>query len=230
MRSDRMFKTALWGVEEGEVLEYMDRLLAVIEHQKERYEKNHEFLIRQMREDLARESRLHKRKRRRRYLVAGLCPLVCLIFLGLFWCLWMGSAKVTGNSMNPFLREGDFVIYGRGRKEYRRGELVVSDVDGIRIIKRVAGLPGDIIRQDEDGKVRVISSLEGRKDGTEALAVAAQGDGARQIFLNKDEYFLLGDNRDLSIDSRDERIGPVLADRIEGSVLMVIRRIPAGNP
>ena len=222
MGSDRMFKTALWGVEEEAVLEYMDRLLAVIEHQQARGEErepgregNQEFLIRQLRKDVSVEFQRHKKNRRRRYLMMAACPLVCIILLTAFFWFYMGVAGVTGDSMNPSLKPGDFVVYSRERGGYSRGDMVVCDVDGIRIIKRVAGIPGDIVRQDEGGKVRIINGVnEWKADGQSVT---------QEIFLNKDEYFLLGDNRDMSVDSRDERIGPVERKRIKGRARIVIR-------
>ena len=218
-----MFKTVLWGLEEEEVLEYMDRLLAVIEHQQIRgggAEGNQEFLIRQMRKDLSAEFQRHKKRRRRRYLMAVACPLLCAVVVTAFCWFCMGVAGVTGDSMSPTLKPGDLVIYSRESGEYHRGDLVVCDVDGIRIIKRVAGIPGDIVKQDEGGKVRIINGVnEWKADGQTAT---------QEIFLNKDEYFLLGDNRDMSVDSRDERIGPIQRKQIEGRARLVIRRI-AGN-
>ena len=227
MSSGGMFQTVLWGLEEEEVLEYMDRLLAVIEHQQTRdkgagrnREGNQEFLIRQLRKDLSAEFQRYKKRRRRRYLMAAACPILCVVVLTAFCWFYMGVAGVTGDSMSPALKPGDLVIYSRESGEYNRGDLVVCDVDGIRIIKRVAGIPGDIVKQDESGKVRIINGVnEWKADGQTVT---------QEIFLNKDEYFLLGDNRDMSVDSRDARIGPVQSSRIEGRARILIREI-AGN-
>ena len=224
MGSDRMFKTVLWGVEEEEVLEYMDRLLAVIEHQQMRGEAtkpdregNQEFLIRQLRKDVSAEFQRHRKKRTCRYLLLAVCPLLCTVLLAAICWFQIGVAGVTGDSMSPALKPGDLVIYSREQREYNRGDLVVCDVEGVRIIKRVAGIPGDIVKQDEGGKVRIINDVSaGKTDGQS---------GPQEILLNRDEYFLLGDNRNLSVDSRDERIGPVQGKRIEGRAWLVIRRI-----
>ena len=224
MRSDRMFKKVLYGVEEEEVLEYMDRLLAVIEHQQAREQKregNQEFLIRQMRKDLSEEFQHHKKKRRRRYLMMAVCPILCMVLLTSFCWIRIGLAGVTGDSMNPALKPGDLVVYSREDGNWDRGDLVVCDVEGIRIIKRVAGSPGDIVRQDENGRVRIINGVSEWK---------AEGQSAtREIFLNQGEYFLLGDNRDMSVDSRDERIGPVQGKQIEGRALFVVRKLGGGS-
>lgn len=233
MRPERMFKTVLLGVEEEEVLIYMDRLLAVIERQREKQDggarKDHEFLLHQMRKDLDREFQGYRRRRTCRYILIGLCPILCLVLILFFCCFQTGMARVTGDSMSPSLKTGDLVFYHRNQRAYERGEMVVCDVEGIRIVKRVAGVPGDIIRQNENGTVRITSSLEERRGG--GMEIPSAGGGpAQQIFLKQDEYFLLGDNRDLSVDSRDERIGPVLKERIEGSVFLIIRNVPENSP
>ena len=220
MRSDRMFKTVLYGVEEEEVLEYMDRLLAVIEHQQAREQKregNQEFLIHQMRKDLSAEFQQHKKKRRQRYLMMAVCPFLCMTLLAVICWFRIGVAGVTGDSMSPALKPGDLVVYSREAGSWDRGELVVCDVDGIRIIKRVAAVPGDIVKQDENGKVRIINGVNEWR--------AERQSATREIFLNQGEYFLLGDNRDMSVDSRDERIGPVRGDQIEGRALLVVRKL-----
>ena len=221
MGSDRMFQTALWGVDEDEVLEYMDRLLAVIEHQQTSREGNREFLIRQLRKDLSAEFQRHRKKRKRRYVLMAVCPLLCIVLVNAFCWFRIGVAGVTGDSMSPALKPGDLVIYSRESGEYSRGDMVVCDVEGIRIIKRVAGIPGDIVKQDENGKVRILNGLNEWKADRQSMP--------QEIFLNRDEYFLLGDNRDMSVDSRDERIGPVPGERIEGRAWIVVRRIDGNS-
>jgi len=244
MSSERMFKKAFPGLEEGEVLDYMDRLLSVIESQQRfEEEKRGNGLVRQMRMDLEREKRrLNKEKRRRRILLC-ICPLLCLASVLLCGRLWVGAAQVTGDSMTPFLRTGDLAIYSRRSESYQRGELVVCNIDGTRIVKRIAAVSGDFVQVKEDGRVRIESgqgTAPGDEDG-KALEKPPQEDEAekpnsgadleivpQQLRLKEDEYFLLGDNREMSVDSRTARIGPVKGEQIEGRVLLVIRAIGRG--
>lgn len=218
MPSDRMFKKALFGLAEDEVLDYMDRLLAVIERQKSGSERGREFLICQMREDLALEAGRLRRERMIRRLLFAVCPILLALAVFGVTCRWYGIAEVTGDSMSPALRTGDLVIYSRRKEPYNRGDLVVCDVENTRIVKRAAGIPGDCVKLDGDGRVR-IESGGGQGHGKNP------GGPPLQISLGSDEYFLLGDNRDLSVDSRDVRIGPVKWEHIEGRVLFMIRAI-----
>ena len=204
------------------MLDYMDRLLTVIEKQKSRSRQggdNYEFLIGQMREDLEQEAQSLKRERARRRLLLLACPVLLLASLLVIGNLWFGMAEVTGDSMSPFLKAGDLVVYGRRKEVYDRGDLVVCDIDGTRIVKRAAAVPGDLVKMDGTGRVRIENARETLQVGTEEERLPSQ------VRLGEDEYFLLVDNRDMSVDSRDARIGPVERDRIAGPVVLVIRQI-----
>lgn len=234
MRPAHLFKRALFGLEGKEVLDYMDRLLTVIEKQKSRSRQggdNYEFLIGQMREDLEQEAQSLKRERARRRLLLLACPVLLLAALLVIGNLWFGMAEVTGDSMSPFLKAGDLVVYGRRKEVYDRGDLVVCDIDGTLIVKRAAAVPGDLVKMDGNGRVRIENARETLQVGTiENARGTLQVDTEEerlpsQVRLGEDEYFLLGDNRDMSVDSRDARIGPVERDRIAGPVVLVIRQI-----
>lgn len=131
---------------------------------------------------------------------------------------------VRGDSMWPTLRDGDLIHARRGSTEddgYARGAVVVAEIrapygEGASItsVKRVVGLPGELVRVDDDGAVRV-------EDGTleepylTPEARAAPGPGLSWL-CDDDEYFLMGDNRVDSADSR--RYGPVPAADIVGRI------------
>lgn len=124
---------------------------------------------------------------------------------------------VRGESMTPALRNGDVVLVtGLGRTESRptRGDIVVArepPPDGRRTIKRVVGLPGETVRFEEgllyvDGGPLAEPYLGGLP--------AVLGLGEATWTVGPGEYFLLGDNRAHSTDSKD--YGPVERSRIIG--------------
>ncbi len=130
---------------------------------------------------------------------------------------------VRGRSMAPSLYDGDLVHAvpaAWSRRRYRRGDIVVvnSPFVGERIvIKRIAGRPGEWVRVDGDGSVRV----SGDHSSGMAPAIPAGQPGAVTWVCDDDEYFLLGDNLPESTDSR--RYGPVPDGNIIGWVWL---RIP----
>jgi signal peptidase I len=115
---------------------------------------------------------------------------------------------VRGQSMEPNFYNGDYLIIDELSYQFRapqRGEVVVFKYPNDttqRYIKRIVGLPGETIAVNS-GKVFVY------QDGSPAvldelvyLPQATQTQGNIKITLGKSEYFVLGDNRSLSADSR----------------------------
>ena len=121
--------------------------------------------------------------------------------------------EVAGDSMRPSLFPGDFLVMRRGAPssgQLEAGSIVaLRDATGRLILKRVIGLPGESLRVGT-------SVLINRRPLIEPYAMGEspqnQFRGANQ--LPEGEYFLIGDNRAASTDSRD--FGAVLRDRIEG--------------
>ena len=132
---------------------------------------------------------------------------------------------VRGDSMSPTLRDGDLIRLrpspGKGAS-YKRGSIVVAEMGPtsaddslLTNVKRVVGLPGELVRVGNDG----IVSIEGMPLAEPYLvgpeAQAARGPGLSWL-CNDDEYFLMGDNRADSKDSR--RFGPVPTSNIVGGM------------
>ena len=132
--------------------------------------------------------------------------------------------QVSGYSMYPTLQEGDSLILDRisyriGRPE--RGDIIVFPSryqEGVRYIKRVIALPGETV-QIINGKIYVNGQVQEEPDQE---LIDQPGLAARQIQLAEDEYFVLGDNRSDSSDSREPGVGHVKRSEIEGKVWLRI--------
>ena len=74
-------------------------------------------------------------------------------------------------------------------------------------IKRIIGLPGETVQIDEAGSIFIDGEVLEESYGREVML--DQGQAAVSIELGEDEYFVLGDNRNASSDSRDPRVGVV---------------------
>lgn len=123
--------------------------------------------------------------------------------------------RVNGTSMYPTLKQNEIMILNKiGLKSgIDRFDIVVVKTDNNRIIKRVIGLPGESVMYEE-GKLYINGKCV---EDSYSLSKTKDFDN---IVLKEDEYFVLGDNREVSKDSR--MIGPVKKEQILGKTRLVI--------
>jgi signal peptidase I len=135
---------------------------------------------------------------------------------------------VKGDSMEPNIHSGDFIFINRLAYKFgspKRSDVVVAIPRnmGIKVIKRIVGLPGERI-SIEAGKVVLRSSrFEEGKPLQEIYLETANTPavGITTIQLDPEEYFALGDNRAVSVDSRE--LGPLDLWEIKGRVIGLFR-------
>lgn len=132
----------------------------------------------------------------------------------------VGQKVVDGPSMNDTLEDGDRMLVNKFSYRFfglDRFDIVVFDYEyeaDTDYIKRVIGLPGETVRIDKEGNIYINDELLEENYGKEVIedpGMAVDG-----ITLGKNEYFVLGDNRNNSSDSRDADVGPVRKDQIFG--------------
>ena len=130
---------------------------------------------------------------------------------------------VRGQSMEPNFHNGDYLIIDELSYQFRepqRGEVIVFKYPqdpSQRYIKRIVGLPGEIVKI-QSGKVFIYQEEESQALEEEYLSQSTQTPGNLQYVLKKDEYFVLGDNRSVSSDSR--RWGSLPEENIVGRVFL----------
>jgi signal peptidase I len=129
---------------------------------------------------------------------------------------------VKGQSMEPNFSEGDYLIIDEMSYRFRspeRGEVIVFDAPNdpsSRYIKRIIGLPGEKIKI-EDGQVSIYQDEKYKKlEENDYLSSQVETSGNIEITLNSQEYFVLGDNRSVSADSR--KFGVLSRNKIIGRV------------
>ncbi len=131
---------------------------------------------------------------------------------------------VKGQSMEPNFYDGDYLIIDELSYRFRapeRGEVIVFKSPDLKsyYIKRVIGLPNETISlENEVLTVSQGDEQNGKKISETYLAPDEKTQGNLKITLKLNEYFVLGDNRHLSYDSRNW--GPMSRDKITGRVLL----------
>ncbi len=122
--------------------------------------------------------------------------------------------RVDGDSMNKTFKNGDILILYKLSKIKRFDVIVLhEEKDNEKIIKRVIGMPGDTVAI-KDGEIYINDE---KIDDEYAYGMTSDYD---RITLKSDEYFILGDNRLISKDSR--YFGPVKEKEIKGKVIFRI--------
>lgn len=130
---------------------------------------------------------------------------------------------VNGVSMQPTLSDGDNLIVDKLSYRFHDPDrfdiIVFPQEDGRYFIKRIIGLPGESVRIDEDGFIYINGEKLQESYGKEVMrdpGLAKDG-----IQLGADEYFVLGDNRNNSEDSRYADMGNVKKRNIIGKVWFI---------
>lgn len=161
-----------------------------------------------------------------RELLGWLVYIVIIVGLTFLIITYVGQrTRVDGSSMEPSLTNGDNLIVDKVSYRFQdpeRYDIIVfpwSEEDKIYYIKRIIGLPGETV-QVKAGEVYINGNLLGEHYGAETMESA--GIAEEPIVLGEDEYFLLGDNRNHSSDSRDPGVGIISRDRIMGKAWLRI--------
>ena len=150
-----------------------------------------------------------------------LVSLIMTVVLA-YTCVYFtcNSTGVEGSSMQPVITNEDTVLINRFAYTLlkpRRFDVIAftpnyKNTDRV-LIKRIIGLPGEKVKI-ENGKVFINGKELENDKGLEDILIA--GNAASEISLGQDQYFVLGDNRNNSSDSREPTIGNVRRDEIIG--------------
>ena len=140
-------------------------------------------------------------------IVAAVAVLVATLILPVL--------QIEGTSMEPTLSNGDVVLLAKTPR-FERGDLCGFTWNNKLLIKRVIGLPGDWIEIDTDGTVY----LNGEMLDEPYVVHKALGecDIEYPFQVPQEQYFVVGDMRESSIDSRNSLIGCIKKDQIVGKV------------
>lgn len=129
---------------------------------------------------------------------------------------------VSGSSMDNTLKDGEILLLNKFVHEYERYDIVVFDYQDSKLVKRIIGLPGEHIKY-EDGILYV--NGEEFKDDFSSITADYDLEYLGYEVIPEGYYFVLGDNRTKSSDSR--LIGLINSEYINGTT--TFRLWPFGN-
>ena len=152
--------------------------------------------------------------------VLYLLAVVCVVFLLI---KYVGQRTIVdGESMVPTLHHQDNLIVDKISYRFQdpeRFDIIVFPfeyAENVYYIKRIIGLPGETVRIDEAGKIYINGEVLEESYGAEVIRPEYIGIAAEEILLGEDEYFVLGDNRNNSKDSRVPQVGNIKREDIIG--------------
>lgn len=162
--------------------------------------------------------RLQYRQRYRRVLMSTIGAILVVAAIAvLLATLFFPVLKVSGTSMEPTLYDQDILLLVKSNK-YETGDLVSFSWQNKLLIKRIIGMPGDIIDISDDGVVSV-NGEELDEPYVDELALG-ESDLEYPYQVPENRYFVLGDHRSVSIDSRSSTIGCIEKSQIVGRVFL----------
>lgn len=159
-------------------------------------------------------------KKKKKELFGNVLYIVIVIAVTVFVITFVGQrTKVDGDSMYPSLHHGDNLIVDKISYRFHepeRFDVIIFPYQDTKqyYIKRVIGLPGETVQIDYDGTIYINGEILDESYGYEIIVYP--GIAADPIILGEDQYFVLGDNRNDSRDSRYEEVGLIEKDVIIG--------------
>lgn len=164
--------------------------------------------------------RVKYRKRFRRNMIGTIMSLVIITALAIASAyLWLPVLRISGDSMETTLSSGDIVVAVKGGS-VNAGDIIAFDTDGKLLIKRVIAGEGDVVNISESGAVTINGSLQNEN------YISEKSKGLCNIEMPftvpAGQWFVMGDNRSVSVDSRNTAVGCVSDEDIIGRVMLRI--------
>lgn len=132
--------------------------------------------------------------------------------------IWLPVLRIVGSSMQPAIQNDDVVVCYSGTKQITYGDIIAFYNNDNILLKRVIGMENDVIDINEAGEVFVNGELLNEPYAYSHSLEPC--DIEFPVTVPADSYFVLGDQRNTSHDSRTASVGMVAVDRIIGEVLM----------
>ena len=134
--------------------------------------------------------------------------------------LWLPILQVTGTSMSPTLQEGQVLMASKGH-DFKTGDVIAFYYNNKILVKRVIAMPGDWVNISDDGTVYVNDIAIDEP----YLKEKALGDCNIELpyQVPESKIFVMGDNRSVSLDSRNTAIGCVSEEQVVGKITFAIK-------
>ncbi len=175
--------------------------------------KNMEISIQEIEAELKR--RKEKKKKIRFIKTLTYSAMIIIAFAIITSTSFFKILQVSGNSMEPNLHEGEILLTSNFF-DFKKGDMIAFYYNDSVLIKRVIALEEDVVNIEDDGTV-FVNSVKLEENYVKKLSYG-NCDITFPYQVPKNSVFILGDNREVSIDSRSKSIGCISVDRIIGKI------------
>lgn len=166
-------------------------------------------------------SRVRYRSRYQRVLKSTVYTLITVAAVAILVAtLLMPVLRIYGSSMTPTLKEGEIVISLKGSSRMEQGDIIAFYYNNKILVKRVICGPGSWIDIDKKGNVYVDGELLDEPYLTEKSLGECNLELPYQI--PEGRYFVMGDHRSTSVDSRSTSVGCVAEEQIVGKIVFCV--------
>ena len=156
-------------------------------------------------------------------IIKELYPYVVIVIVVVLFRTFIATpVRVDGDSMKDTLYNNDILILNKLDKTYERFDVVVINYNNTKLVKRIIGLPGENISYKDNELYindKIIKDVQTSRTGDFSL---------EELYALKkipdNYYFVMGDNRGNSLDSRDYRVGLIKKEDIVG--ITIFRLFP----
>ena len=145
-------------------------------------------------------------------ILSNVLYIAAVLLLSFLIVRYVGQrTEVIGSSMVPTLEDGNQLITDKITYRFRepeRFDIIVFPHGPAKeyYIKRIIGMPGETVNIDEDGTIYINGEVLEENYGYGSTEPQERGS---EVVLSEDEYFVLGDNREVSLDSRYSEVGNI---------------------
>lgn len=140
------------------------------------------------------------------------------------WIVFFHVIEVDGNSMDPTLRDGDRVLVSTFNYSPVKGDIIVAantDENGVNLVKRVIATENQTVNVDyTSNTVYVDGTAIEEKYLPEEMKASIKDEISYPYTVPKGCIFLMGDNRNISMDSRSVELGCIETDNVVGKVVI----------
>lgn len=149
-------------------------------------------------------------------IIKELYPYVIIVIVVVLFRTFIATpVRVDGSSMKTTLNDGDILILNKLDKKYDRFDIVVIDIHNTKLVKRIIGLPGESIEYKNNELYingKLLEDVDASRTDDFTLEELYEIEK-----IPDNTYFVMGDNRNNSSDSRDHRIGLIKYSNIVGT-------------